>query len=331
MDSWLAAANDLVESKTPFVLATLWSKSGNSPDDPGSRLVVTKDNDFGDFVSEQRRQMITDTARALLQSGANSHVERYPLGNILGTANGYLEVVFDCIHPDQKPALSEARQLQLTGETFIFAQHICRKQRTIKSVRYQLFTGIEVGKDSIALPAHGRLKKKLPTITTELLVNQSQETLLRIIRQPVINVGILGAGKVAVSLVEQLKLLPTTIQWFASDFVEHHENQLSRAPLNNRLFETLPYRTRLVIASGDHDSDLHFSHLALQSDRVSYVGCIGSAKKARLIKGRLKKLKLSTHDLKRLHIPVGIPEIVGKHPSIIAASIVAQLLAFREN
>ena len=61
---------------------------------------------------------------------------------------------------------------------------------------------------------------------------------------------------------------------------------------------------------------------------VCYVGCIGSRRKAALLRERLAALGFSPADLERIWSPIGLP-IGGDTPAEIAVSITAQLIAHR--
>ena len=76
----------------------------------------------------------------------------------------------------------------------------------------------------------------------------------------------------------------------------------------------------------DHESDYQLCEFALTAN-AGFVGCIGSEKKAALFKQRLQQSGVTQVQLQRFHMPVGMLQISGKQRSVVAASIVAQILA----
>ena len=82
--------------------------------------------------------------------------------------------------------------------------------------------------------------------------------------------------------------------------------------------------------SHSHALDLGIAAKALQENRFSFVGLIGSeTKRARFVK-RFRELGLDDAQLARLTCPIGIDGISGKHPGEIAIATAAQILKLRE-
>ena len=78
--------------------------------------------------------------------------------------------------------------------------------------------------------------------------------------------------------------------------------------------------------SDDHERDLQLCERALTMPASTFVGCIGSEKKAALFRQQLLGNGVTPAQLEKLHIPVGQSSISSKHPAMIAASALAQLL-----
>ena len=75
-----------------------------------------------------------------------------------------------------------------------------------------------------------------------------------------------------------------------------------------------------------HALDLEIVADALRSQRFAYVGLIGSATKRARFPSQMRAAGLSEKVLAELVCPIGLPEIEGKDPAVIAASTAAQLL-----
>ena len=76
-------------------------------------------------------------------------------------------------------------------------------------------------------------------------------------------------------------------------------------------------------------SDTRALAAALTQPRFAFVGLIGSQSKRARFLSRLREGGLSDAALHNLVCPIGLPQIVGKDPPVIAASVAAQLLAAR--
>ncbi len=320
---------NLATADGEMVLATIWHKSGYSPDNVGARLLVTHDAVHGSMNTGRRRKEIADSARACMNRKLTGAVAQYPLGNILGTGNGSYEVVFSVFQcggnlPDW---LVKAFQLQQEGKRFVLSQTIETHADNVLS-DFRVITPDIADSDPLTQRAQSMLANGLAPDSSSRIHTGHLTTLLQVVGEPQLNVGVIGSGEMTKSLIAQLSLLPVSVQWLAPGFNADSERSVAKAPLSPEALEKLPGRTRLVIATGDHELDYQYCKQALLSNRFTYVGCIGSAKKADLIKARLAQRKIASD---QLIIPVGLPSIDGKQPAIVAASIVAQLLSFKDN
>lgn len=329
LTGWLHTAKALSDSGTAFVLATVWRKSGYSPDDVGGRLLVTDQSMVGTLNSGHRRNRIGDRARQLLLNNAPDTIESYPLGDILGSQNGTYEVLYCVFSARQRTPLwlSEACDLQQQGVRFVLSQQFNADQPGAAS--WKVITANSSADEDLNQTA-GRLLKRNPAPDfTETLDTQDHCALLQVIGEPLMTVCLLGDSQVAICLAAQLRLLPVALTWYVKDRERLFQGEPSTSLLQEFSPDAVPAHTRIVIATGHHESDYQFCEQALLADHIDYVGCIGSEKKASLIKTRLQHSLVPPHRLAQLHVPIGWQEITGKQPSIVAASIVAQLLSYR--
>jgi len=80
-----------------------------------------------------------------------------------------------------------------------------------------------------------------------------------------------------------------------------------------------------------HALDLEIAMAALNLRRFSYVGVIGSATKRARFLSQMRQAGLDDALAATLVCPIGLPEIGGKEPAVIAASVVAQILPRRHD
>lgn len=114
-----------------------------------------------------------------------------------------------------------------------------------------------------------------------------------------------------------LASLPPHIQWTPTEAADH---EVAHAPA---------HACHLVLTHR-HDLDLRIISAVLQRSQqqhdVRFAGLIGSQTKRAKFLHRLEAMGLSSHTLAGLTCPIGLPELSGKEPAVIAVSVVAQLL-----
>jgi len=147
-------------------------------------------------------------------------------------------------------------------------------------------------------------------------------------------VMLFGAGHVGRALVLALAPLPVRVTW-----VDGRQNAFPRhAPANvaavegsdtARLIATAPEGAAILAMTHSHALDLEIVAAALRERRFPYVGVIGSATKRARFVTQLRQAGVADDLIDTLVCPIGLPEIAGKEPAVIAASVAAQLLLVR--
>ena len=79
-----------------------------------------------------------------------------------------------------------------------------------------------------------------------------------------------------------------------------------------------------------HALDFDITAAALRRGTFSFVGLIGSQSKRARFMSLAKQMNVADRELGRLACPIGIPQIRGKQPAVIAAGIAAQMLSVGE-
>ncbi|MCF3933564.1 xanthine dehydrogenase accessory protein XdhC [Acuticoccus sp. M5D2P5] len=143
-------------------------------------------------------------------------------------------------------------------------------------------------------------------------------------RRPVI---VYGAGHVGTALVAALAPLPFALDWVdareATLWPAHGPVACRRIALPETVAMAAPPETVHLVMTHSHAVDLEIVAAAL-SRPFAFLGLIGTATKRAIFTRRLAERGL---DAARLTCPIGLPFIDGKEPSVIAASVAAQLLA----
>lgn len=97
--------------------------------------------------------------------------------------------------------------------------------------------------------------------------------------------------------------------------------------LPEEVLAQLPPGTHVLIMTHDHAEDAALCDAALRLDHLGSIGLIGSSAKWSRFRHRLiTEGKHAPEALARIKTPIGLPEITGKEPAIIAVSVAADLL-----
>ena len=158
------------------------------------------------------------------------------------------------------------------------------------------------------------------------------EGLLRPKLQPV---ALFGGGHVGRALVRALAPLAFEVRWIDSRdeifppdvpsnvYCEHSD------PVQAAVTELAP-GSAVLIMSFSHAEDLDIVDACLERQRsradLPYIGLIGSKTKWATFRHRLEARGWPSDALGQVTCPIGLPEITGKEPEVVAASTVAQLL-----
>lgn len=186
---------------------------------------------------------------------------------------------------------------------------------------------------------------------------------LRLRLQPALQpVALFGGGHVGHALVDVLARLPFAVTWIDSrDDVfpggltgfsaaapqetiralgGHSVAQSERAWGPNVICEHsepvqsavrgLAAQSRVLIMSFSHAEDLEVLAACLQRQRehadLPYIGLIGSKTKWATFRSRLRARGYAEAELAHVTSPIGVPDIAGKEPEVIAVAVAAQLL-----
>jgi xanthine dehydrogenase accessory factor len=143
-----------------------------------------------------------------------------------------------------------------------------------------------------------------------------------------------GAGHVGQAVVRALEPLDIDVTWVdsrpgvAGGLGEDLPIVTARAP--HLEVASIPSDSMVLVMTHSHAQDFDIVHAALGRADLPFVGLIGSATKRARFLSRLKARGHGGHALSRLVCPIGVEGISGKQPAVIAASVAAQILRYRE-
>ena len=168
----------------------------------------------------------------------------------------------------------------------------------------------------------GRMTLRVETLTQASLENLPEE-------EPPTDLNLWGAGHVGRALVLALAPLPFKITWW--DVRDHAFPSATPENTTCRLGKPQDMGEGLVLVmTHSHALDFEVVDFALRQPQFPQVGLIGSETKAVRFTKRLIEAGHGQDALSRFTCPIGSKTIRSKHPAVIAASVVVQLLEWQE-
>ena len=152
-------------------------------------------------------------------------------------------------------------------------------------------------------------------------------------------VAIFGVGHVGYELARILSRLEVSLHLVDSRAAELDPLRLAdvteaeadvtvhRLLLGETVLDRLPPGAHVLIMTHDHAEDFALCDAALRrADRLGSVGLIGSAAKWSRFRRNLLDAGHDEASLAQISCPIGLPEIAGKEPAVVAVSVAAALL-----
>lgn len=305
---------EAIEGQGSAALVSVMEVAGSAPREPGARLVVRPDGGFWGTVGGGALEWsLLEEARRLLASGPAAALARdWPLGPELGQCcGGRVTTLVETFGADDLPLVSDWERHEDAGPF-----------RTATRLVGGVVSRQLLGEGDAEHGPTGSLK------AGGVVVEPFGET-----RTPVL---LFGAGHVGRALALALAPLPFRLRWvdtradaFPALIPAHADAVRTDTP--EAEVAAAPAGAFALVMTHSHPLDLALTRAALARGDLGGVGLIGSAsKKVRFLK-RLREAGLSEAALSRLTCPIGVPGISGKEPAIIAASVAAQLLQWRES
>ncbi|GAA4480670.1 xanthine dehydrogenase accessory protein XdhC [Microbacterium panaciterrae] len=102
--------------------------------------------------------------------------------------------------------------------------------------------------------------------------------------------------------------------------------RIVHAPVPEAALADLTAGAHVLVMTHDHVEDLAIVDQALRTADIGSLGLIGSASKWARFRKKLHELGQTDDDLARVTTPIGVPEVTGKQPAVIAVSVAARIL-----
>lgn len=292
------------------VMVTVVAAAGSTPRGCGTYMIVDRDGKLaqGTIGGGALEFEAISQARTMLEEAKSAFLQDIPLGPDLGQCcGGRVTLLFERL-----PIMVESNQ---SIENPVITMDLTPpfKRWFEDSARLSAVGCMDFG-------AGGRIARR-----------DGRKLLVQEVGQPRQPLAVFGAGHVGRALVRALSPLPVALRWI-DDRAELLDPEvagsarivLTAAPVDQ--IDALPPGCFVLIMTHSHGLDFDLLRRALGRADLGYVGLIGSAtKRARFIK-RLKGYGLDEAAIGRMTCPIGLPEVSGKDPAVIAASVAVDLL-----
>jgi xanthine dehydrogenase accessory factor len=316
---WLRARGDV-----PSVLVTVAAVKGSAPREPGAKMLV-RAHDFDDTIGGGHLEhRALEIARTMLGLGEARRFERFALGPSLGQCcGGVAWLAFERVDAAQVDLLRARRNVDTWR--LVALDGACD---------WALFDDAALLAGTPDAPAFER------ALEARVLDGEGgRRWLLDPVLAPRAHLMLFGAGHVGAAIVRALAELPCRVTWvderdamFPPSIPPNVTIEATDTP--EALVEHAAPGTSFLVMTHSHALDLRLCHAILarpeHAGTPDWFGLIGSSTKRSQFEARLRERGIDDARLANMVCPIGLPDIAGKAPAVIAASSVAQLLAVWE-
>jgi len=313
MQNWVQAARKLLTDEGVCVMVTVVSTKGSAPRAAGTKMLVSAKALEGTIGGGNLEFQVIEQARKLLTSDGSSYViQHYALGPLLEQCcGGSVEMLLERL--DVKNAVFLEKLPKAFLKTCFTEDHFTKEW----SDEYQRH----------ALVFWGEGGKRMDTAKGAAIIVEE------VGRQPQ-PLYMFGAGHVGRAVANALAPLPFDIVWVDSRADEFPNVRPENAAMHVdddylKYVDAAPDRALYLVFTHSHQLDYDVTARILKRDDAAYCGMIGSmTKRARFEKRMLRENVLTETDLPKFICPIGLSDIEGKEPAVIAAAVAAQLLTY---
>lgn len=312
-DVW-TRIRETIERHGNSALVSVIASAGSVPREVGARIVLRPDGAFFGTIGGGRLEYeVLAQARAALAEGRGAAQFRdWPLGPNLGQCCGGMVTTLIEIFDDSD--LATIRQLESAEKSGVFtvASRLGDDGRIVR-------TTVEGAAADPSKTADKSKKRGGKLSFDEQFGKVAKQVLL------------FGAGHVGRALVLALAPLPFAVRWIDSrpdqfpQYVPQNVVTVRTADVDLELAQA-PSGSIVIVMTHSHPLDYDITLKALKRGTFDFVGLIGSQTKRARFASLARQIGVADSIIDRLVCPIGLPQIKGKEPAVIAAGIAAQIL-----
>lgn len=310
-----ARIRETIERHGSAGLLSIVGAAGSVPREAGARIVLQPDGGFFGTIGGGRLEYeaIAEARAALAAGRGPARVRDWPLGPNLGQCcGGMVKTLTETFDVSDLAAVRRLEEAEQAGAFEV----VSRLDRDGRIARVSAPRGAAGKRAAMAGAPIG----KMPF--TERFGEAVTPVLL------------FGAGHVGRAVVLALAPLPFAVRWIDSrpDQFPKHVPQNAVTVCTDAVERELadaPRDAMIVVMTHSHPLDFDITAVALRQG-FDFVGLIGSETKRARFATFARQLGIPARAIDRLVCPIGIAQIKGKEPAVIAAGLAAQLLMASE-
>jgi len=312
MTNWPSVALARLRAGERLVLCSVAEAKGSTPRTAGTAMLFSQDGQWLTIGGGHLEWVAGEQARALLaQDDAPAwFLSRLPLGPSLGQCcGGVVTLLHEILEPADLDWIEALDAALRAGQPASRLSHLLPAGQRRVQVRPDSCAGSRLERQD----DQGLWQEDLPPAPMTILL--------------------FGAGHVGEALVQILGTLPCRVLWideredaFPASVPDNVSIEATDIP--DALIEQAPPDSYFLVVTHSHALDLELCQKILRRLDTAYVGLIGSMTKRRQFERRLQQRGLPSARVQELVCPIGVPDITGKAPSVIAVAVAAELLGY---
>ncbi len=316
MTAWLHDLRETLSRGDAACMILVADARGSTPREAGARMIVTAKGQEGTIGGGQLEFEAVSRARKMLAGGPRRHVLRLSLGPELSQCCGGAVTLLLEPYAPVDLAWLDRMIAALKGPGSLY-----RKVSVDAGDRLSRISSLDPDwPDDFAGSTEFECRRDGDGLDiTECLTRGARA------------LWIFGAGHVGRAVVEACLPLGFEITWIdgrSGMFPDDCPDRVRRLELAmpELIVDDAPPDTVFLVMTHSHPLDQDICEAILRRGDAAYVGLIGSATKRVKFARRLLDSGLAQDDVGGLVCPIGLPQITGKQPAVIAASVAADLL-----
>jgi xanthine dehydrogenase accessory factor len=302
-----ARIHETIERHGIAGLVSVIDSAGSVPRESGARIVVQPGGGFFGSIGGGRLEYeAIAAARAVLSAGrGQAQFRDWPLGPNLGQCcGGMVRTLTETFDANDLATVRRFQEAEKAG-AFATRSALGKDGRIARALAPQAAAGEQMGMAAVPFDK---------TFFVEAFGEATTP------------VRLFGAGHVGRAVVLALAPLPFTVRWIDSrpdqfpQYVPQNVVTVCTDAVDRELAEA-SRDAMVIVMTHSHPLDFDITAKALQRGTFEVVGLIGSeTKRARFVHWA-RQAGVTDSQLDRLVCPIGIPQIKGKEPAVIAAAL----------
>ncbi len=305
---------ETIERHGNAALVSVIAAAGSAPREAGARIVMQPNGAFFGTIGGGRLEYeaLAEARVALAAGRGGAQFRDWPLGPNLGQCCGGM--VTTLIETFDGSDLATVRQLEAAEKSGVFtvASRVGDDGRIVRTPAEPATAN--------PIKTAGKSNKRGGKLSFREEFGKAAKQVL-----------LFGAGHVGRALVLALAPLPFAVRWIDSrpdQFPQYVPQNvvIVHHPEVDRELAQAPSDSVVIVMTHSHPLDYDIALKALKRGTFDFVGLIGSQTKRARFVSLARQLGVADATIDRLVCPIGLPQIKGKEPAVIAAGIAAQIL-----